>query len=227
MAKEKEKCCSKVSDLFFHPKKFMDSVEEEKNYTEPMFFYVKITVIAVILELIFMIITFIVRNSITLINIINTLTSSVANIGIAFIIPFAVAGIVHLGVLIFKGKQGFFNTYKPITYAVSIGIFYNMLISIIGGIIAIFNSQYIDSISQIASPELLWQNSGFVTLMIVYGIIMLISLAHILCAGTIGLSKYQKVSRAKAFLSIILILLAIIIIGFIIGVIVATYAYAA
>lgn len=205
-------CCGKLKKLFFHPKSFFSEVEKEKSYSPAMFFYVKLSLIAIILELVLTLAIMLIQQSATLIGIVNVIISSIINIGFAFVIPFVAAAIVYLGVLIFRGKQGFFNTYKPITYALAVGIIYNIIVIIVSAITAIVNSSYAESLATITSPEMLWQNTGFVISMIIYGIVMLISLIHMIYTATTGLSKFQKISKLKSFFSIIIIPLAIIIV---------------
>lgn len=211
MAEKKEQVLPKLKKLFFHPKAFFSEVEKEKNYSSSLFFYAKLSIAAAIIGLLLSIITLIIKgvNGSLAISIANLLTSLIFSIGAAFAIPFIAAGITHLAVLVFGGRQGFFNTYKPITYALSITIIYSLIIQIISWIFSI-----IDSSLAIATenPELLLQNQGFIAMMIIYLIVMTISTIHMIYTGTLGLSKFQKMGKLKAFISIIIIPLIITII---------------
>lgn len=223
----KKRCCEKLKKLFYHPKSFFSEVEKEKSYSEIIFFYVKISLIAIILEFIFSLTAIIIRNTAdlgTATSIVYLVLNSILSLGFAFALPFVYTAIVHLGILIFRGKQGFFNTYKPVTYAATIGIVYNLITIIIAGFVGIINSPDIQNLASM-TPEMLWQNTGFSTLMIIYGIIMIFSLIHMLYAGIISISKFQKMSKLKAFFSIILIPLIIMILAMIILTIFAYYYY--
>ena len=54
-----------------------------------------------------------------------------AAIILALAIPFIMSGISHFGILIVGGKGGFFNTFKPTTYASIIGLVYLAIYKII------------------------------------------------------------------------------------------------
>ena len=203
---KKESSLKKLKRLFFHPKKFFDSVENEKTYSGIMFFYVKIYSIYIAISLILSIITLLLRSSGTdiLLGMVQSIMSAVFSIGVAFISPFIISAIIYLGVLIFRGKQKFFNTYKPVTYAVSIAVIYSTIAVIVSWVLSMINSTYIANLETMTAEQLL-QNSGYIFTLVLYGIIMLISIINVIYASTIGISKFQKISKLRAFLSTVLI----------------------
>jgi hypothetical protein len=221
MVKKKEQLYNKFKTLFLHPRKFYSEIEGEKKYSEMMFFYVKVSLVVIILNLILTLATIFMRSSGNniLTGIATTLLNSIFSFGIAFISPFAFATLAHLGVLIFGGKQKFFNTYKPLTYALSISALYNIIYLIVLWPASIINSTYTDFST--FSPETIWQNTGFMSIIIIYSVITLISVINMIYTGTIGLSKFQKISKLRAFFSMIIIPLILTIVGLIILV----YAY--
>lgn len=204
-----EKFTSRLKKLFFHPKKFFDSVEKDKDYSKIIFFYVKIVVFSAVLSLIFSLI----NSGISAVTIFNTVTILITNIGLAFLIPFVAAGITHLGVLIFRGRQKYFNTYKPVAYTLAIASVYSILSSVINFIVTLASPVDITALS--ANPELMLQNQTVIISLIVFLVIFLISFIHVLIAQVIGISKFQKISKLRAFFAVILIPLIILILAII------------
>lgn len=211
----------KFKTLFKHPTAFFNSVEKDKDYKKIMFFYVVITTLSILVGLI-PAMTQIFFKSETLqatlaVTIVSTLFGALLGIILAFFTPFIAAAIIHLGVLVFRGKQGFFNTYKPITYSSSISQIYKILTSIIG-IPLVFLLPVIDYNS--ITPEQLIQllatsKIGLTMVMIVF-LISFISFIHSITASVIGVSKFQKISKWKAFFSIMFIPILILLIALIV-----------
>ena len=217
----KKGCCSKLKKLFFHPKSFFSEVEKEKNYSKIMFFYVKVYIAMLIINLAFSFFSLMLKNNLNLTNSASLIYSFIIGVGLAFVLPFVYSAIIHLGVLIFKGKQKYFNTYKPLTYALVIGIIYNIISIIISFLISIIFPVNASSIS----PDLLLKDTNFIISQIISLIIMIVALIHILHTATIGILKFQKLSKLKAFLSIILIPIILIIILIVIAVLIYNYQY--
>ena len=119
----------------------------------------------------------------------------------SFVTPFIFAGIIHLGVLIFGGKQGYFNTYKPSTYGAVLGMPYGIITSILSAalILRVGSSQITDAYT---SPE-------YIGLMIVF----IIQIIHVFYFEIAALAKYQKMTKMKAFLALIIIPLALLVLA--------------
>ncbi|MGC9309347.1 MAG: YIP1 family protein [Candidatus Nanoarchaeia archaeon] len=212
----------KYKDLFLHPKQFFKAVEKEKKYTPGLFFYVKIAAIVIIVNLIFTFINSFRNGQLesSLVGII--LSNAIFSLGIAFAAPFISAAIVHLGVLVFGGRKGYFNTFKPSAYSISLQEGYSLLLLIIGEIFAlfIFNA---DLMNQLAAMQTLQDFPiSMLVFLIISAIIYIVALINVLYVETIGIAKFQKMSKGKAFLSIIfvpvivlLILSALVYVGFI------------
>lgn len=207
MREKKERYMKKLNSLFFHPKRFFSEVEKEKSYSDILFFYVEIAIFSIILESIFSIILLALKGNLSASNLLDLIISFIIGLGMAFAITFIISFIVHLGVLIFRGKQGYFNTYKPVAYSLAIGVIYGIISIIILGMLGL-----VIPIEEITDPAQIYVSKGFIISMITYGVIMLISIIHVLYAQVISLSKFQKISRLRAFSSIILIPLIILII---------------
>ncbi len=210
-----EKFLPSLKKLFFHPTKFFSSVEKDKDYSKVMFFYVKMTVVATIVSFVCSLILLSVQNKIAGAGIFNLLTSGIVSIGFAFLIPFIISFIVHIGVLIFKGRKGYFSTYKSITYPLTITLIYGIFSTIIVNIIGITSPVSISQEQLTTNPELILQEPGFIASMVIAFIILLISLIHSLTVQVIGIAKFQKMSKLRAFFAIIVIPLILIIIGII------------
>ena len=136
-------------------------------------------------------------------------------------IPFAMSGIVYVGTRIFRSKQEFFNTFKPIAYALMIGVVYSIIVSLIliflpidsSMLDAIENSQDVDVVKA-AYGEFLSQPGTIVNLVISF-----ISLIHVFVLSTMGISKFHKMSKAKAGFSIVLSVVGALIIFVLIGIV--------
>jgi len=199
---KKEGYFSKLANLFFHPNDFLKSIDKEKDYQPIMFFYVKTFIIVGIIGLL---------TSMLVLSDLFSLTSGLFNLvtGIifSFALPFVYGGVIHLGVLIFGGKQAYFNTYKAVTYGSVIGLLYNLLISPLGGFLSLQTLSTQNFVLLLSSP-------AFIFLIALF----LVQLVHSLYFFTIGLSKFQKISKARAFLSAIIVpAVLIILVGLLIA----------
>ncbi|MBU3913494.1 MAG: YIP1 family protein [Nanoarchaeota archaeon] len=205
---------SELKKLFFHPKQFFSSVDKDKDYSKIMFFYVKIAIISAILSIIVSLIVLIIQNNLTLLDSISLVINAAIGIGMAFLIPFIIAALVHLGVLIFRGRQGYYNTYKPITYSLVIAAVYGVILTAISAILSMLTP-----ISQVdmTDPTLLLQNKNILISIAITLTILTLSFIHSLVVQVIGVSKFQKMSKIRAFFSIILIPIIIAILVLIIG----------
>ena len=191
----------KLKLLFLKPTEFFKNVKKEKDYWTPLKFYIIISIIADVIGVLFAIPNLLKSQMLLYL----TLISLVSGLILVFIIPFVAAGIIHLGVLIFKGKEGYYNTFKPVAYAMTIGSVYSLLSSIVSAIASWFNPvtdfSDLQSINQV-------QNTAAIALIAIIG---LISLIHVLYAHVLGISNYQNLTTMRAFLSVILIPLILII----------------
>ncbi|HLC65390.1 MAG TPA: YIP1 family protein [Candidatus Nanoarchaeia archaeon] len=189
---------NKLKNLFFHPNAFFKSVEKESNYWQILMFYflfsVSLSVLGLIISLPSLQGEF--RSAFFIIFTILLIIIS------AFISPFIIGAIIHLGVLIFGGRNGFFNTFKPITYASVIGLFYSFLSDIIFAVINIFNPVDLSSLE--ANPLAIFTGAFSLSLGLSL-LILLVSFVHILIVSIVGVSKFQKFSYGRAFLAVIII----------------------
>lgn len=188
----------KIKTLLFHPSEFFESVADEKEYWPIVKFFAKTYIIIIIVNIILSLLVGL-KTGFTTFQ--SLLLISTFEIIFAFIYPFIIAFFTHIGVWIFGGRQGFFNTFKPATYASVIGITYYFIIIVINSIIDLFLS----STSQ----------GGAIAYIIFISIIVLISIIHSVFAEVIGISKFQKISRLRAFFGAVLIPLVLTIIGLI------------
>ena len=194
-----ERYLSKAKKLLFHPSQFYKSIEPDKAYSKAMFFYVNTIIISVVISIIASLIVSSITGTLTASSFFSSIAGYIMNIGLAFLIPFVAAGITHLGVLMFRGKQGYQNSYKIVAYSFAIMGIYGMLSTIVLNIVAL--------IAPITAtdPALMIQDPNFIKSMIVFGIIALISIIHSLAFQVGGISKFQKMSKLRAFFAIIII----------------------
>lgn len=226
---------AKLKLLFFHPAKFFKTILNEKDYLPILLFFVIIYMISKIIGIIaFLPITlkFLelipkdieVSSSLFITNlVVSYISNFIYTAALAFASPFIGSAIAHLGVLIVKGKNGFINTFKPITYAMVIGVIYSTLLVIIVAVTLIIKPVDLNIFTSIESPSLIWQSilPYLIILIPAVVIIGLVSFIHILYAEITGIAFFQKISKWRAFLAafiipIALLILVIIIIGILI-----------
>jgi hypothetical protein len=113
-----------IKKLIFKPNQFINSIEKESEYqpilTSYLFLYVIYFILSVILGL-----------TVTAFDLKSTLLGFTSVVIFSIIAPFFIAGIIHIFVLILKGKQGFFNTFKPVVYGLMIMLMYSFLVLIL------------------------------------------------------------------------------------------------
>ena len=197
----KERYCARLKKLFYHPKLFFKDVEKEKGYSGIMFFYVFIASFALVLKFILDIVTgaYTLQGADFIVGIIRFFFVLVFGIGFSFAAPFISSAVTHLGVLMFGGKQGYFNTYKPVSYSSAVSQIYAAAIAFIGILfVLLFFKGAFDL------ENIVWnlQNLVYITIVILLNLILFI---HVLSLQVIGVSKYQKISKLRAFFSVIII----------------------
>lgn len=209
----------RVKQLFFHPTNFFKTVENEKEYSKIIFFYIKIALISIIFNLLVSVVIILVRPSGTsaAVAILQQFFSSLLALGTSFLTPFIAAGLIHLGILIVGGRKGYLNTFKPTAYALSITIVYGILSVIVMGIIALAAPA-----NTLDQAEIL-KNPAVIVSMIIYLIISLISFIHFVIAQIIGASKFQEISKLKSFLALVAAGIIIALILVILSVLFGTY----
>ena len=186
--------------MLLKPDKFLDSIEKESRYQPILRTFV-------ILYLVYFILMFIITIAVAKdsMNIYQIIQSFLYAIIISAIIPFLASGFVYLGVRIFKGKQGFFNVFKPITYALMIFIFY-MLIIFLFAVIIPFNPLTADSLSSASQEQAMqiWKDYISQPGAIIYLILNIASLIHVFIFSIKGISKFQKMTKSKSAFALIL-----------------------
>jgi len=117
--------------------------------------------------------------------------------------PFISTAFSHLGVMWLGGKQGFYNTFKPLIYGGSLSLSYfipTFLLLILG----IFTGFI-----------------GGIIFSFIGGIVALVGMVHSLYVQSTGVAMYHKMSKWRAFFGIILVPLILAIIMVVIMVVFA------
>ena len=193
-------CFQKLKKLFIDPVKFFKDVSKEKDYWTVLKFFVVTYLAATLIQVLVSIPIYYGAPEFNLLEfILRTLLFSV---GYAFLGPFIVGAVAHLGILILGGKKGFFNTFKALTYGTLVVVSYGMVSLIISGIIVVSG---IGVSMALANSIIL--------------IILLTGSVHMLITQSIGVSTYHSISRIKAFLGIIFIPIILFIILIVLGII--------
>lgn len=199
----------KLKFLFLNTKDFFKSVDKEKSYWDILKFYI-------ILVVIVQIVSFLVSIPLFLSNdlFFNLMSIGlVSNIALSFVTPFIAAAIFNIGVLLYKGKGGYINTFKPTAYSLAIFSIYGFANSVIIGVINWFIPPNLDSLLQ-GGNSLVYSLPAT----IVSGVISFIALVHFIYAIIKGICYFQKLNVGKALVSVILIPVVItLIIGIIFG----------
>lgn len=182
----------KLKNLISSPTKFYKDVAKEKDYWTVLKFFAVVYIIAWIVQIL---ISIPINRDIPQIRTIILLIAALVGIIGAFVGPFIVGVFTHLGVLVFGGRMGFFNTFKASTYGIIVIFFYGILSSI-------------TKLIFLANPPI----STFVS-----GLVSIIGVIHMLTVQSIGVSMYHSISKARAFCGVILIPLILSVIIFALG----------
>lgn len=199
----------KLKSLFFNTKHFFDTIKGEKSYFQILKFFIIFYVIYQIID------------AILLIPAVKMLSQTIARqyfgllfifgiifgLIIAVILPFISAALTHIGILMVGGKQGFFNTFKPMTYALTITVVYNIISSFVSFFL---NLAYPIDPSILQKTIFSFHDMPLPNILVGI-IILLLSIIHATYAEIIGISKFQKISKLKAFFGAIIIPLIIVI----------------
>lgn len=198
----------KLKNLFFSTGTFFEKVKKEKAYFQILLSFVIVYSVSAVAELAVslpLVGKVPAARSLLLISFLGTIFS----IALSFVLPFLAAGITHLGVLIMGGKEGYFNTFKPVAYAMIISAIYNIISSIIS---------FFLNMAYPISPSAL-QQTGFAlrdipVQHIFMGIVIgIVSLVHVVYAEVVGISKFQKMSKPRAFFAAIIIPLIMVVVA--------------
>ena len=209
--KNKENLSFKIPNfkqMFLKPKEFLNSVEKQEKYQPLIRDFV-------ILYIFWFIISLIITTLVSKIPFNSELLSSavlgfVNGIIFAVIAPFILAGATHAILKIFKAKEGFFNTYKPVIYSLMIAIIYGFIMLIAGLIIqftmpidvsmlqTIITAQDQNVVIQ-AYKDYIGQPGAIILLFI-----NLIAIIHIFIFSVLGLMKFQKIQKIKAIFAVLL-----------------------
>ena len=209
----------KLQDVFFRPSVFFKRVEKEKEYPKVLFFYVIVAIIVGIFSMIVSIPVYIKMGS-AIFALFAVLMGVIGTVIGAFIMPFIVSAFNHLGVLVVGGREGFFNTFKPSTYAALIPLIYSPVYAVIGLLLELI----FPVVQPIGATTMPWGN--FVIRMIIGGVIGLIIIVHSLIVEVIGLSHYQKISKGRALLAALFVPLVILVLVLVAAAIIALISFA-
>jgi hypothetical protein len=150
-------------------------------------------------------------------NAINAMYSIIAGLFISVVLAFVLPGLMYLLLILSGSGKGFFSVYKVGIYALVLWVFYSIVqlfinlaipFDIQGFQVAITSIQnFSTSTIMGASINFLKDNQGSLVNILLSSIINL----HILVFGIKALSHYQKISKVKA--SIVMVLSAIILLA--------------
>jgi hypothetical protein len=206
----------KLKLLFFSPTAFFRSVADEKNYFPILLFFAVTAIILSVVQSVFSIIAAIKYGAIMLaISFGVTVFTLIVTAVFVWIAPFIGAGITHLGILIVGGKNGYFNTFKPVTYSSIIGLFYALLNSIV-------STTYALMMPAITVPTATYQTIPAFSIMGISIVIGIIGFIHTLYVEVTGISMFHNMSKGRALVGALLI--PLIIVAAVIGLVFVAFA---
>ncbi len=170
--------------LLFNPNELFRISTTEKGYFEVLKFYI---ISSLILEA---------ANWLLYSRFLEGILWIIIKVIFASAATFVISFFIHLGVLIFGGKQGFFNTFKPTTYVLNIWLMYSLILDILLKII----------------PEPLALILFFMGLTggAIEILVKVISLFHMIIIQTKGISFFHKITKNKSFLLILTIIILLL-----------------
>jgi len=204
-----------LGDLFFHPGKFLKGAVKKKDVWKVLGFFA----IAYLIFLVLKVVIDLIYGG----NIAQLILGALAQIVFMAVSLFVMLGIVHLSVKILRGKQGFVSTSKVVSYALTIWVVYS-LIALIIFLVLPFETRMLEAVQGSQDMELIktaYRNFFAQPGAIVNLIVGLISLIHVVIFSIGGLVKFQKFSRARAGLVIVLSVIFGVIVFFILGLLIA------
>ena len=193
-------CFQKLKKLFVDPVKFFKDVSKEKDYWTVLKFFAVVYIAALLIQILVSIPTLLSLQRLAIW--MSLLTAIFFGVVYAFVGPFIISGIMHLGILIAGGRKGFFNTFKAATYGTLVVVGYGLVTSII------------------TNAFLLLAFYGIVANVFIF-LPIIIGSIHMLITQLIGVSIYHSISRTRAFFGIILIPMVLFILWVILGIIFA------
>jgi len=186
----------KIKEMLSKPTKFFKSVENE-GIGKVLIYFVIASLVVGLISMIFKI-PYIVMSGTLSTDIILLLENLLKIVIGGTIASFVFSAFIHLGVLILRGRKGFKNTYKPVTYGLFIITMYLTLQSIITTVYATI----IGSSPFTLATKTVFANNNVMTLIML--LISIICLIHVIVFNTIGISKLQKMSKLSAFFGLMI-----------------------
>lgn len=194
-----------VKLLVFHPRSFFASVRKETGYYPAWKFNVVLMLAGFFLGIVAKVVpVFLSTPSYT--QSASFILPYIFGFAFIFVIPFISAGIIHLGVLI-TGGRGYLGTFKVVTYASVIGVFYGFVLSVVELVVYLASgfSYYAESIRGNLSV-------GFWLMFLSIMTVFLVEMIHITVLSVIGLREIQKLSTGKAVVAAVVVPLCIFIV---------------
>ena len=190
----------KLKKLFLDPVRFFKEASKEKDYWTVLKFFVVTYLVAMLIQVLVSIPTLLSLPGLAIW--VSFLTAIFVGVVYAFVGPFIISGIMHLGILIVGGRKGFFNTFKAATYGTLVVVGYGLVTSIITNLFLL-----LDLYGTAANIFIFFP--------------ILIGSIHMLITQSIGVSMFHLISRTRTFFGIILVPMVLFILWVILGIIFA------
>jgi len=204
LQKERLDYFSKIKNMLFNLKEFVNAADKEKEIW-PAAAAIFITfMIYTVLMAIFKIYLGILDIPLALI---GALFGVLMVFGLILINYF----LLHIFVLLLGGKQGLFNTYKSLTYAVTL-IFIYLIFVLIAETIIPFDSSMLSTLNSATdSAQIKEAYSSFILQpgAILTFMIQIIMIVHFVIMLVYSISKFHKISKLRAFWAVAIYLVLI------------------
>ncbi len=219
---------NKIKTLFFDSEEFFKLIKKETFKEAYIFSAVTYAILYLLIAIISLPVTIMLNAYPKIVAIGLFALGIIFNIIYAFILPLFNAGVNHLGVMIVKGKEGFLNTFKPSSYSIILIGIYSAVNAVFGTIYAVLNKEKMVALINPETITLATVPWGYYILM---GILIIAMIIHTFIFEIKGISKFQKISKLKAFFAImfifvilLLLMIVFIILIIIFGIIIALIA---
>ena len=192
-----------LKNMYLHPTNFFKEKEQENSYQILLrtfvLFYIFYLLIVSIIGLI-----------LKQINLIQFLTNFVVGVVFSVFLIFVFSGMMHFILILTATKGSYFNTYKASIYTLIIWVFYSIILSIISiflpfdtlGFQLFLTNIAGQGYTEIIKASLTFLKDNLQSLLSI--IISLVFYTHIIVFGIMALKYFQKLSKIKASVIVIL-----------------------
>lgn len=181
-----------LKKVFYSPREFFHSIRRDTDYIKPWLVFVVASIIYSIIVHIMELL-----QATGVLAIVGAVIGFILSVVAALVGPFIGAGMIHLGALILGVRDRFIKTFKVVCYGGLISLAYSLLGLIISLPLYLFSGT--EGVQAMDMSPLLF------AYMVALFLVILIGIVHQFYAEVHGLALYFAISKIRAFFSIILV----------------------